>query len=54
MRLEVLGAKLRGWVGGEVVCEAEDPDQPLMSGAVALICEEGCLLCDAVAVKPIG
>ncbi len=52
LRLEVLGAKLRGWVAGEVVCEAEDLDRPLEGGAVALICEEGCLLCDAVAVKP--
>lgn len=52
--LEVLGASLRGWVEGETVFEVEDLDQPLESGAVALICEEGCLLCDAVAVGPIS
>jgi hypothetical protein len=54
LRLEVRGANLRGWVEGEKVFEVEDPDRPLEGGAVALVCEEGSLVCDAVAVKPIG
>jgi ADP-ribosylglycohydrolase len=50
MRLRVAGDRLRGEVDGDVVLDARDG--ALGGGAVALVCEEGCLTCDAVSVRP--
>ena len=54
LRLEVRGTNLRCLVDGEMIFEVEDPDRSLDGGAIALVCEEGSLVCDAVAVKPLG
>ncbi len=53
LRLEVAGARLRGWVDGRLVLEAADGDRPLPGGGVALVCQEGCLGADAVSVRPV-
>jgi hypothetical protein len=50
LRLRVDGDRLRGEVDGEVALEARD--DVFAGGAVALVCEEGCLTCDAVTVRP--
>jgi ADP-ribosylglycohydrolase len=51
LELRVTGDRLLATVdGGELVLEARDGE--LAGGAVALVCEEGCLTCDAVRVRP--
>jgi ADP-ribosylglycohydrolase len=50
LRLRVAGDRLRAEVDGRVVLEARDG--ALAGGAVALVCEQGCLTCDAVSVSP--
>jgi ADP-ribosylglycohydrolase len=50
LELRVTGDRLRASVDGELVLEARDG--ALTGGAVALVCEEGCLTCDAVRVRP--
>jgi hypothetical protein len=54
LKLEVRGARRRGWIEGEQVFDVEDTDRPLEGGAVALICQEGRLSTDRVSVKPIS
>lgn len=53
LRLQVEGNKLTGFINGEKVLEAEDPHQALKGGAIALICEEGFIYFDEVAVRPL-
>jgi ADP-ribosylglycohydrolase len=48
--LRVTGSRLQASVDGEVVLEASDSE--LDGGGVALVCDEGCLTCDAVTVRP--
>jgi ADP-ribosylglycohydrolase len=50
--LAVQGERVRGVVDGETVLEGRD--DALGHGAVALVCEQGCLTCDAVTVGPAG
>ena len=50
LELAVTGDRLRGTVDGEFVLDARDG--ALTGGAVALVCEQGCLTCDAVRVRP--
>jgi ADP-ribosylglycohydrolase len=51
LELRMTGDRLRATIdGGELVLEARDG--ALTGGAVALVCEEGCLTCDAVRVRP--
>jgi ADP-ribosylglycohydrolase len=50
LAVRVTGPFVRATVDGEIVLEARDGE--LTGGAVALVCEEGCLTCDAVRVGP--
>jgi ADP-ribosylglycohydrolase len=50
LALRVAGPRLQATVDGEVVLEARD--DALTGGAVALVCDEGCLTCDAVNLAP--
>jgi hypothetical protein len=52
LSLRVRGNRLQAGVDGEVLFDLED--EPLLSGAVALICEEGCMATDGVTVQPVG
>jgi hypothetical protein len=54
LKLEVEGTYLRGWINGQQVFDVEDMERPLEGGAVALICEDGRLGCDAVTVQPLA
>lgn len=54
LALQVSGNRLTGLVNGQPVIEADDPEAALDSGGVALICEEGRIGCEAVAVQPVG
>jgi ADP-ribosylglycohydrolase len=50
LELRVTGDRLRASVDGELVLEARDG--ALTGGAVALVCEKGCLTCEAVRIRP--
>lgn len=52
LSLEVVGTRLRAWIDGEPVFEVTDTGQPLASGAVALVCEEGRTATQVVRVQP--
>ncbi len=52
LRLHVSGARIRASVDGQVLFDFEDTDRPLLTGAIALVCEEGTVSADAVTVSP--
>jgi ADP-ribosylglycohydrolase len=54
LKLQIEGYKLTAFINGEQVLEAEDPDQALDGGGVALINQVGFIYFDHVAVRPIG
>lgn len=51
LELEAYGARLRAWVDGELLFEFND-EAPLPGGAVALLCESGCITTNAVDISP--
>mgnify|MGYP000651635916 CR=1 FL=1 len=51
LRLQAVGNRLTAWVDGQRLFDVQDDDAPLEGGAVALICEEGHLMADEVAVR---
>ena len=51
--LQVTGNELRGWVNGECVVTAVDPENKLTGGGIALIIEEGCIFANVVQVRPM-
>ncbi|HIC88696.1 MAG TPA: ADP-ribosylglycohydrolase family protein [Anaerolineae bacterium] len=52
--LEVIGNHLNASIDGQALFSVDDTDHPLVAGGVALVCEEGCLVSDAVRVQPAG
>jgi len=50
LRLQVQGTHIQAWLNGEPCVEAQD--SMLAHGGIALICEEGRLVTDAVGVHP--
>ena len=53
LELEVVGHILRGWADGRLLFTFIDQNQPLMEGAIALVCEEGRTATDLVRVRPV-
>jgi len=53
LRLEADGSRLRAWIDGQIALEAEDSDDPLSGGGVALVVERGHLAAPAVRVAPV-
>jgi hypothetical protein len=51
LRLDVVGTHLCGWANGERILEADDTDRPFDGGAVALLCESGCIEAGDVVVQ---
>jgi ADP-ribosylglycohydrolase len=54
MTLEVQGSRIVGSVDGTCYFDVLDADRPLLSGGVALICEEGHIRTSQVTVSPAG
>ena len=54
LSLEVVGTHLRARIDGQRLFEVADTDRPLISGGVALLCEEGRTATEAVTVQPAG
>ena len=50
--LTVRGTHIEAAIDGQVLFAVEDADRPLTDGAVALVVEEGRIMCEAVAVAP--
>jgi len=48
---EQVGCHLEAVIDGRRVFDIDDVDRPLSGGGVALVCEEGCLSCNAVTVQ---
>jgi ADP-ribosylglycohydrolase len=53
LALETQGGRLRAWIDGTLLFEAEDSQNPLLGGAVALVCAEGRSATQAVRVSPV-
>jgi ADP-ribosylglycohydrolase len=53
LNLQVEGNKLTGLVDGKEIITADDPDNALTGGGIALLCEVGRIGCDHVEVKPL-
>ncbi len=52
LRLQVVGNHIQAWIDDRLLFDVQDADQPLTSGGIALICEEGRIGTDAVVVHP--
>jgi ADP-ribosylglycohydrolase len=52
LRLSVDGPHVRAFVDDQMLFDLEDTDSPLLSGAIALVCDEGTLAADVVTVSP--
>jgi ADP-ribosylglycohydrolase len=52
LRLQVCGRRLIAQINGETLFDLEDNERPLTEGAIALVCEEGRVATNAVAVRP--
>ena len=50
--LTVRGQRIEASIDGETLFAVKDVDRPLDGGAVALVVEEGRIMCEAVVVKP--
>jgi ADP-ribosylglycohydrolase len=53
LTLQVKGNQLDGYINGEHVISAVDDSGLLTGGGIGLVCDEGRIGCDAVAVRPI-
>jgi hypothetical protein len=53
MALEVQGNHLSAWLEGKLIFDIEDSQQPLTSGGIALVVEEGQILTDAIEVGKV-
>lgn len=53
LALKVEGNTLSGFLDGNLVVKAEDPDARFTGGGIALISEEGRIACEDVEVRPI-
>jgi ADP-ribosylglycohydrolase len=54
LRLQAVGTQVQGWINGQPVGSFQDRENPLTTGGIALICEEGRVGCDEVSVQPVS
>jgi ADP-ribosylglycohydrolase len=53
LKLQVIGTQLRGWVDGQLILDVDDTNRPLEGGAVALLCDSGCIESGDVIVQAV-
>ena len=53
LRLGGTGAHFQAWLDGQLIFDVHDPDAPLLSGGIALVCEEGSLSAGDIILHPI-
>lgn len=54
LALEVAGAQITGFIDGRKLFSVHDEERPLREGGVALVVEEGRIMCEQVAVGPLS
>jgi ADP-ribosylglycohydrolase len=54
LSLEADGAHIKAFIDGQVVFDVVDTDRPLLSGAVALVCQEGRMSAEQVKIRPVA
>jgi hypothetical protein len=54
LALRATGPRLQAFLDGREVFDLVDPANPLTTGAMALVCAEGCVSTNAVAVRPVA
>jgi ADP-ribosylglycohydrolase len=52
LSLQVQGTQLLAWIDQQLIFDVHDDEPLLAGGAIALLCEEGCVDCSAVTVQP--
>jgi hypothetical protein len=52
-KLEVTGTTITGSINGAELIRYDDPEKKLLDGGVALVCEEGLIMTDEVAVTGV-
>jgi hypothetical protein len=52
LQLQVAASHIAGVIDGHVLFDVKDHDQPLVCGAIALICDEGRVAANDVVVRP--
>ncbi len=53
LALEVVGARIRGWINGDLAFDVTDDQDPLTGGGVAYVIELGHLESQAMVVGPL-
>ena len=53
-KLEATGAIIAGSINGTELIRYHEPDQKLLDGGIALVCEEGLIMSDEVAITAAG
>jgi ADP-ribosylglycohydrolase len=53
LQMQVKGSQIDAYINQEHVFAIEDPERPLITGGVALVCEEGRTGCNEVSVSPL-
>lgn len=53
LMLRVEGNCLQGWIDNQLLFDVQDNHQTLSCGGVALLCEDGSIMTDAISVKPV-
>ncbi|MEJ2759797.1 MAG: ADP-ribosylglycohydrolase family protein, partial [Anaerolineales bacterium] len=53
LKMQVSGNQIKGWVGGELLFDIVDQENPLLDGGVAYVVELGNISSQAMTVKPI-
>ncbi|MFM9108237.1 MAG: ADP-ribosylglycohydrolase family protein [Chloroflexota bacterium] len=54
LAIEVKGRTITGYLDGKQVLSVTDGEQALAHGGAGLVTTEGCLICDAVEVRPVA
>jgi hypothetical protein len=54
LALQVQGTHLICSIDGQTVFDIDDSQNPLLTGAIALVCEEGRVGCEQVTVRPVA
>ena len=54
LALTVTGDRIEARIDDAPLFDVRDAERPLLTGSIALVCEEGCLASEAVTVRPAG
>lgn len=52
LRLQAVGSQLQGWVNDRLLFDCVDSEHSLEGGGIGLVCEQGCISCGSVLIRP--